>query len=125
MSFGEAVRTCLAKYAEFRGNATRPEFWYFYAFHLAVSGLPSLLGRVTGIAALTIAGWGLGLLLLLPQLAVVVRRLHDAGRPGSWAFIAFVPVVGVVILLAFLASPSRGGSAGRPGAYAAWGHRGR
>jgi uncharacterized membrane protein YhaH (DUF805 family) len=102
LSFGEAIRTCFQKYADFRGRASRPEFcWfvllcYILIFALAwpyVFGWPhfdessedtpwALFGLLTGLAFLA---------LLLPYLALGVRRLHDTGKSGAWWFIGLVP----------------------------------
>ncbi len=77
MSFATAVRTCLKKYATFTGVATRPEYWWFVLFEF----VGSLIFAITGVVALRVV-WALAL--LLPGLAVAVRRLHDTGRSAWW-----------------------------------------
>lgn len=96
MSFLTAVRRALRKYAMFSGRASRPEFWWFLLFlvmlDLALGTLEALLGvrYVQTIA---------GLLLILPTLAVTVRRLHDIGRSGWWLLVLNVtPVVGALVV---------------------------
>ncbi len=93
-SLGDAIKVCFQKYAVFSGRANRSEYWYFALFNL----LLSLLFPLAAIA------------LLLPSLAVCVRRLHDIGKSGWSIFIALIPVVGFVILLVWVCQPSQVGS---------------
>lgn len=105
-----AFVTALKRYAKFSGRAGRPEYWYFSLIYLLASVILAVLDMI--------AGWydpkvGMGVLsaiftigLLLPSLAVSVRRLHDTGRNGWWMLIAFVPLVGVIVLLVFMAQRS-------------------
>lgn len=110
MTFQEAVRTCLTKYATFRGRARRPEYWWFVLFvFLAqfVAGIVDAIlfpgpeaqsGPVGGIVTLA---------LLLPTLAAGARRLHDIGRSGWWLLLGLVPIVGTLVLLWWFVQPSR------------------
>jgi uncharacterized membrane protein YhaH (DUF805 family) len=91
MSFVESVRTCLKKYATFSGGATRPEYWWFVLFS-ALGGLVLALTRVSALRVL----WFL--VLLIPELAVAVRRHHDAGRSGWWIFASIIWPWEVVLL---------------------------
>ncbi|API93977.1 DUF805 domain-containing protein [Virgibacillus pantothenticus] len=116
---------CLKNYATFRGRARRKEFWMFtlvYMLILFASVLllslvsPELLsddqtayGTSSTDADLGIGGGILTFLLtifyismILPSLAVTVRRLHDTGKSGWWYFIIFIPFVGWIILTIFL-----------------------
>ena len=88
MDFMTAVRTCLSKYVDFSGRARRSEFWYFVLFTFLVGIVASILDGVLG-TDYDDRGGGLSvrspaLALLLPWLAVGVRRLHDTGRSGWW-----------------------------------------
>ena len=102
----------LKKYAVFDGRARRKEYWYFALFNsLIVLGL-FLIGLIIGIA---IAGSGsdsfvivglipvglYGLAIIIPSIAVTIRRLHDTNRSGWWYLITFVPWVGSLILFIF------------------------
>lgn len=88
MSFGEAIKACFDKYAEFEGRSRRTEYWYFRLFQiLVIFGLALLAGLGIlihdGIALLFIiimALFALGT--IIPGLAVTVRRFHDAGQSG-------------------------------------------
>ena len=105
MGFLEAVKTCLKKYADFKGRARRSEFWWFVLFLLIVyvagsfvAGLIATgLASVTGMDASRIAIVLTGLLMLaflIPFLAVLTRRLHDTGRGGWW--VALFAVIGLL-----------------------------
>jgi uncharacterized membrane protein YhaH (DUF805 family) len=87
MHFGTAIKTCLRNYAVFSGRARRSEYWYFFLFgvlaNIAASIVQSMIAATTDI--FVPAGWVVWLALLLPALAVNVRRLHDTGRSGGLA----------------------------------------
>jgi len=122
MGFVEAVRTCLKlKFAIFQGRASRSEYWYFFLFYfLVVMGLAlvgtlfvALLGGISGDPTANPAVFiafvpaGLAVLgLIVPIIAVSVRRLHDRNMSGWW-YLGFmvlsqIPLVGVLISLGFL-----------------------
>lgn len=101
MSFTDAIRTCLTKYADFSGRARRSEYWYFWLFSVLVNFVTSL---VAGAIHLSFLSYLVSLALLLPGLAVGVRRLHDTGRSGWWLLVALVPLIGAIILIVFLAT---------------------
>lgn len=96
--FISCVCSAFTQYAQFRGRATRAEFWWFCLFQLLVTQVSQFLislafvfhsqtsdcielGSVIVISALPFV---ISLALFLPSLAVTVRRLHDTGRSGSW-----------------------------------------
>jgi uncharacterized membrane protein YhaH (DUF805 family) len=92
MTFAESIRVCFAKYADFNGAASRSEFWWFMLFVFLVTAALSLLS--TTLCSL------FGLAVLLPELAVGARRLHDTGRSGWWQLLLIVPL-GVIVLIVF------------------------
>lgn len=120
MTFQEAIRTCLGKYAEFQGRARRAEYWWWVLFvilaSLAAGIVDSLIGAALtgGGAGLPVFGAAVTLGLFLPSIAVAVRRLHDADRSGWWYLLVFLPIVGFIILIIFFvqrgtAGPNRFG----------------
>jgi uncharacterized membrane protein YhaH (DUF805 family) len=100
----------LKKYAVFNGRARRKEYWFFVLFNIIIT---FVLGIIDGIAGLKgAAGFGLlgilySLAVLVPGLAVSVRRLHDTNRSGWWLLIALVPLLGAVVLIIFAAQDSQ------------------
>lgn len=119
MGFLEAVKTCLRKYATFSGRARRFEYWFFVLFNILVEivvYIPGVLLVLTLSRPQMYIGFGLlalmgifALAVIIPGLAVIVRRLHDTGRSGWWYFISLVPFVGGIILLVFLCTDSQPG----------------
>jgi len=96
----------LRQYSDFRGRARRTEYWMFTLVSVLVS---VVLAFVDAVLALDVGGFGLlgllyGLAVLLPSLAVGARRLHDTGRSGWWQLIQIVPVIGMIVLIVFLAT---------------------
>lgn len=98
----------LRQYADFNGRARRKEYWMFALFNMlicfAILAVAGILGAIADIfAMLGSLVYGLyALAIIVPSIAVAVRRLHDTGRSGWWILIAFVPLVGGIVLLVFL-----------------------
>jgi uncharacterized membrane protein YhaH (DUF805 family) len=103
MPFPDAVRSVLNQYATFTGRARRSEYWWFGLFNLGLSMVAAVFDALIG-APLT--QWVVALGLLVPSLAVAVRRLHDTGRSGWWLLISLVPLVGAIVLIIFLCTDS-------------------
>ena len=112
---------CFKKYATFAGRARRMEYWMFMLVCalvvMAAFVLISLVGffihdsRATGYAAMAVYFLLVvfSLVVILPTLAVSVRRLHDTGRCGWWWFINFVPIAGPLVFLVFMLLDSEAG----------------
>jgi len=99
MPFADAVRDGLSKYVTFTGRSSRAAYWWFYLFGFLVMVAALIIDLVLGTGYIF---YGLAALaLLLPNLAVLVRRLHDTGRSGWWVPIALVPLIGGIVLLVF------------------------
>lgn len=101
----------LKKYVVFSGRARRKEFWMFALINLAIS---IVLGILDGILGTRSGGFGIiggiySLAVLLPSLAVSVRRLHDTNRTGWWILIGLIPIVGIIILIVFYATEGAAG----------------
>ena len=92
----------LKQYADFDGRARRSEYWYFVLFNLIVAIVLAvfdvIIAKMTGITV-NILGTLYGLAVLIPSVAVSVRRLHDTNRSGWWVLLALVPLVGLVLIV--------------------------
>ncbi len=107
MDIRESILTCLSKYIDFNGRARRSEYWWFALAAEAVSLVLTGLGRTLGI--FNVLATIFSIAVFLPELAVTWRRLHDIGKKGSWFFIILVPIVGVILLIVWLAQDSQPG----------------
>jgi len=108
MTFSQAVSSVLLnKYATFSGRARRSEYWWWYLFVTIVFVVAGIIDQAVGFtySDLTIGGGWLatiaGIVFLVPNLAVAVRRLHDTGRTGWWLLIGLIPLVGFIVLIYF------------------------
>ena len=108
----------IRKYADFSGRARRKEFWLFallmFLIEIAFMGLLSAVGGspmmlvdpavapATGASGTVLMIYGLVLLaLLIPSVAVAIRRLHDTNRRGWWILIGLIPLIGQLVLFVF------------------------
>lgn len=93
----------LKKYAEFSGRARRSEYWYFTLFNIIASILLAIVDAVFGTfsaeAGMGVLGGIYTLAVLIPSIAVSVRRLHDTGRSGWWILLAVLPIANLVLLV--------------------------
>ena len=128
MTFGQAVKSVLGQYAVFTGRARRAEYWWFALFTNLVQIPVQVIFFIAYFAAFLPAldqtnadgsiasgsaedvNWGLlvggavpwvlvTFALIVPSIAVTVRRLHDTGRSGAWYLLAFVPGGSIVVLV--------------------------
>ncbi|MCB2116008.1 MAG: DUF805 domain-containing protein [Rhodobacteraceae bacterium] len=118
MDFSTAILTCFSKYATFTGRARRSEFWWFVLFNLVVMAVLNFIDLGFGNPARWMMGEGrpspvaslCWLAVILPSLAVTVRRLHDTDRSGWWVLIQIIPVIGPLLLIWFLATEGTSGT---------------
>lgn len=95
----------LKNYVEFSGRARRKEYWFFMLFNLIITVVLMIIDLQTGNYS---EQTELGLLssiymlaVLIPSIAVSIRRLHDTDRSGWWLLIAFVPFIGGIVMFVF------------------------
>ena len=103
-------------FANFSGRARRREYWLFALAGFCISLIFQVLGL---IAVATTSAFVIGLVhflsilasiaMLIPSLAVCVRRLHDTGKSGLWLLILLVPFVGAIVVLVFELLPGNVG----------------
>ncbi|MBD5289145.1 MAG: DUF805 domain-containing protein [Bacteroides sp.] len=105
-TFQEALRSAIVEnYCNFEGRASRSQYWWYVLF-------TALLGFLIGIifgeeTTGNIIQGIVTLALLLPGLGLAVRRLHDIGKSGWWIFLAFIPLVGAIILIVWFCQNSQ------------------
>lgn len=101
----ENYKAVFKKYADFKGRATRREYWLFFLANFLAMIVLTIAGNfITGFRFDfgEILARIYDLVVLLPSLAVCVRRLHDSGRSAWWLLLIAIPIVGWIILLVFL-----------------------
>ena len=86
----------LKKYADFQGREGRQEYWMF----LLICLVANIIFTVLGLELISLL---VGLGLLIPSVSIMTRRLHDTGRSGWWQLIVLIPLVGIIVLIFFLA----------------------
>lgn len=96
----------LKRYADFSGRSRRKEFWMFALGVFIAEIVVSIVERVLGLSGMVGGVYGplmliLVLGLLVPNLALGVRRLHDQDKSGWFLLLAFIPLIGGIILLVF------------------------
>ncbi|MGR5529000.1 DUF805 domain-containing protein [Vibrio alfacsensis] len=104
----------IRNYTGFSGRARRQEYWYFTLVNILVNLVMNIIDRIMG-NVFQIENFGLfgvlyALFILIPSLAVTVRRLHDTDRTGWWVFIAIIPIIGFLVMLYFLVQDSEEGT---------------
>ncbi len=104
MTFTESIKICFSKYAEFNGRATRSEYWWFVLFIFLVSAVLNVINHSGVLASI------FSLVVLLPSLAVAVRRLHDTNRSGWFLLLNLIPIIGWIVLIVWYAQKSDEGS---------------
>lgn len=115
-NMSSAVRAVLSNYATFTGRASRPEYWWWA---LSVFIVLLVAGLLDAFLVAPMLGFGvedensgqplsfiISVAILIPNIAVGVRRLHDTGRTGWWLLISLVPIIGFLVLLYFFVQPS-------------------
>ncbi|SDH59105.1 Uncharacterized membrane protein YhaH, DUF805 family [Leifsonia sp. 98AMF] len=123
-TIGQAIKRFFTKYADFTGRASRSEYWWWILFSVIVAIVLEVLALGLGFAGATvnddgtstpgplfwipgllIAVWSLGT--IVPHLALIWRRLHDADLAGPFFFLGFVPIVGGITVLVLTILPSK------------------
>lgn len=89
----------LKKYAVFEGRSRRSEYWMFALFNAIIAFALGMTDLFFGTGVLNLI---YGLAVMIPGLAVFVRRLHDTNRSGWWMLINLVPIIGSIVILVFM-----------------------
>jgi uncharacterized membrane protein YhaH (DUF805 family) len=122
MTFIESIQKCFKNFVVWRGRAQRSEFWWFALFAMAGSMILSIVDTsLFGETVVTDNGFSSStdtpifsgiffLIIFLPYLSVIVRRLHDTNRSGWWYWIVLVPIIGFILIIVWAASKGTEGS---------------
>ena len=107
MSPIDYMKLALSRYADFSGRSRRMEYWMFFLLNIGVSIVATILDGILGMSGMIAGAYGplsviAMLALLVPGIAVAVRRLHDQDKSGWWLLIAFIPILGGLVLLVFM-----------------------
>lgn len=89
----------LKKYATFTGRSRRKEFWMFFLVNAIIATVSSFIEMSLFNSEIVYLVYSL--VVFLPLIAVSIRRLHDIDRTGWWLMIAFIPLIGIIILIVF------------------------
>ena len=104
----------LKNYVGFSGRARRQEYWFFVLFNfiitLALIFVDVLIGSLNPQTGMGVLSGLYSLGVFIPTFAVTVRRLHDTSRTGWWLLIAFIPLIGAIVLLVFMFLDSKSGT---------------
>ncbi|MEJ1963504.1 MAG: DUF805 domain-containing protein [Gammaproteobacteria bacterium] len=114
MTFLDAIKICVAKYADFNGRASRSEYWWFLLAVLIGSAAASSVSPAL-CALFSVATF-------LPMIAVGARRLHDTNRSGWWQLLALVPFAAIVVFILLALPGSTSASSQQSESFANRGH---
>jgi uncharacterized membrane protein YhaH (DUF805 family) len=95
-------RVILERYAQFTGRAGRAEFWWYFLANIIVYIVLNILIAISSIFWVLYVIYALAV--LIPGIAVGIRRLHDTDKSGWWLLISLIPLVGIIVLIVFWAT---------------------
>lgn len=105
MTFADSVKSGLKNWSNFKGTATRTEFWYFYLFtvllNMVTTTIDSIVAPGTDLSGAAMAGAGplyliTNIALVLPNLSLAFRRFRDAGLSGMWLLVWVLPIIALI-----------------------------
>ena len=97
----------LKKYAVFNGRSRRKEYWMFFLINIVIAIVLGFIEGIMGSPGVISSLYSLAV--LLPEIGVSIRRLHDTNRSGWWLFISLVPIIGAIILIVYMVQDSQPG----------------
>jgi len=105
MTFGEAISDGFSKYATFSGRSSRSAYWWWTLFYVLIIVGASIIDAAAKTPVVAGLVW---LAFIIPNLAVLVRRLHDTDHTGWWVLIGLIPLIGAIVLIVFACTDSGG-----------------
>jgi uncharacterized membrane protein YhaH (DUF805 family) len=108
MGFFDWYLKCIKQhYADFEGRARRTEYWMFFLVNVIIAVVIGIIGRIIHVPIIASL---YSLAVLVPGIAVGVRRLHDTGKSGWWWLIALIPLIGTIWIIILFATNGDQGS---------------
>jgi uncharacterized membrane protein YhaH (DUF805 family) len=95
MGFGQAISAGFSKYINFRDRASRSEYWFWILFYTIGAIATGIIDLALGVQ---VTSGVFGLVMIIPNISVAVRRLHDRDYSGWWYLLVFIPLIGWLIL---------------------------
>jgi len=103
----EAYKKFLRNYTNFSGRSTRSDYWWVVLANFLIGFVIGFVGGLTGADKLvTVLTTVYELAIIVPAIALVIRRLHDINKSGWYYFMILIPIVGWIIVLVYLCTPS-------------------
>jgi uncharacterized membrane protein YhaH (DUF805 family) len=99
----------LKKYAQFEGRASRKEYWMFVLANIIIGFVIGIIEGIVKLSSINLLADIYGLAILIPSIAVSVRRLHDIGWSGWWVLLGIIPFIGAIILIVLYCLDSQPG----------------
>lgn len=104
----EAYKKFWMNYVNFKGRSTRSDYWYSLLVHYIISFIlgfvAGFIPNLEGVMSIITAVYALAI--VVPSIAICVRRLHDINKSGWFYLMGFIPLVGIIILLVFFCTAS-------------------
>ena len=95
MGFGQAISAGFSKYINFRDRASRSEYWFWILFYTLGAIATGVIDLALGVQ---VTSGVFGLIMIIPNISVAIRRLHDRDYSGWWYLLVFIPLIGWLIL---------------------------
>lgn len=106
MNFVDSIKLGFSNYVNFTDRACRSEYWYWILFIIIGLVVAEIIDTVIGKPIFYTL---FSLAVLIPNIAIGVRRLHDLDRSGWWLLLSFIPLVGAIILIVWFCSKGTDG----------------
>lgn len=98
----EAYEKFLQNYANFKGCSSRSDYWWVVLVNIIIGAVIGFISGTTGVEEIQYISYIYSLAVLIPGIALVVRRLHDINKSGWYYFIILIPIAGPIIFLVYL-----------------------
>ena len=103
VSFPDAVKMFFSGFTKFEGRSSRSEYWWVQLLNFIVAFVLSFVGTIIGGESMTNILVGVYFLaIIIPMIALIIRRFHDLGQTGWLTILAFIPIVSLGILIWFI-----------------------